>query len=127
MLFLSNLYVNRMTLSRAGRTNSLFAIVHHVGRKSGQEYRSPVMAQKVGKWFVVPLPYGDDVHWCRNVFAASQCTIDWRGHSYTASAPRLLTAEVVSQRLSRWQRGVQSMFGTKAYLMMRASDPRESQ
>src|SRR5215471_4604178 len=117
MIFLSRLYVNRLILVRAGKGRSVFAVVRHVGRSSGRKHRNPVLGYKVGKWFIIPLPYGDGTQWCRNVFAASGCVIEWRGNAFTASDPRLLTSDVVNQRLARWQRMIQGLFGTRTYVM----------
>ena len=46
------------------------AVVHHVGRKSGRQYRSPVVAFPTAKGFVIPMTYGRDVDWARNLVAA---------------------------------------------------------
>ncbi len=31
---------------------------------------------------MIPLPYGSDVDWYRNVEAAGHCTISWKGNDY---------------------------------------------
>ena len=51
------------------------AVVHHVGRKTGRPYHTPVIAFPSRSGFVIPMPYGRDVEWARNVIAASGCQL----------------------------------------------------
>src|SRR5215470_4884491 len=46
------------------------AVVHHVGRKSGRRYRSPVVAFRADAGFVIPMTHGRDVDWARNLVQA---------------------------------------------------------
>src|SRR5437870_13730691 len=55
------------------------AVVHHVGRKSGRHYRSPVVAFSTTKGFVIPMTYGRDVDWARNLAAARGCELQRAG------------------------------------------------
>ena len=70
---------NPMTLRRAGRANYRTAALHHVGRKSGRPYVTPLAAEPVGGGFVIPLVYGDDTDWCLNLLAAGKATLDLNG------------------------------------------------
>ena len=108
----------------AGRAHNPYSILRHVGRRTGREHRNPVLAQRAGRWFIVPLAYGEDVNWCRNVIAAGRCVIVWRGVEYEASGPRLLNLEIVAQRLPRFQRTLLGVTGVTRYMMLRASEPR---
>jgi deazaflavin-dependent oxidoreductase (nitroreductase family) len=45
------------------------ALVVHRGRRSGREYRTPVLAFRSGSTLAVVLFYGADVQWVRNVVA----------------------------------------------------------
>jgi hypothetical protein len=56
----------------AGRVPPL-AIVQHLGRRSGQSYRTPVLAFPTDEGYVSPLPYGTDTDWCLNVLEAGKC------------------------------------------------------
>jgi deazaflavin-dependent oxidoreductase (nitroreductase family) len=55
-----------------------FAIVIHVGRRSGRTYRTPVNVFRHGDRYVFALTYGADADWARNVIAAGGCTIKTR-------------------------------------------------
>src|ERR1700737_3754833 len=50
--------LNPVVLSQAGRRLRYYAIVHHVGRRSGRSYSTPVVAQPTAEGFVIMLPYG---------------------------------------------------------------------
>jgi deazaflavin-dependent oxidoreductase (nitroreductase family) len=56
-----------------------FAIVAHVGRRSGREYRTPVNAYRRAGGYVIALMYGGDSQWVRNVLAAGGADIETRG------------------------------------------------
>jgi hypothetical protein len=69
----------------------VYASLKHVGRRSGHEYTTPVVAWPLGDGFVFPLPYGADVDWCRNVLAARTCTLLWNEHEYILEKPEMMT------------------------------------
>ena len=58
---------NPLLLTMSERGGSYPAIIHHLGRSSGRSYATPVVAEPVSDGFVIPLPYGADTDWCRNV------------------------------------------------------------
>ena len=45
-------------------------IVHHVGRRSGRPYETPVLLTPIDGGFLIPLTYGPDRDWVRNVTAS---------------------------------------------------------
>lgn len=71
--------LNRGTvrLARAGR--GPFALVRHVGRKTGKPYETPLLLAAHGPDFVAELTYGPDVAWYRNVMAAGRCSVVVKG------------------------------------------------
>ena len=58
-----------------------FAIVTHLGRRSGRTYRTPVNVFRRGDDYVFALTYGADVDWVKNVEAAGACDIESRGRT----------------------------------------------
>jgi deazaflavin-dependent oxidoreductase (nitroreductase family) len=66
-------HVNRVFTNPIFRTFAWLvpplAIVGHVGRRSGRAYRTPVVAFRSGRHVVIPLTYGRDVDWARNLVA----------------------------------------------------------
>jgi deazaflavin-dependent oxidoreductase (nitroreductase family) len=70
---------NRLMLGIAPRLPPL-AVVDHVGRRSGRQYRTPVMAFDDGERWTFALTYGPDRDWVHNVLAAGELTIERAGH-----------------------------------------------
>src|ERR1051326_9185889 len=63
-----------LSLARSGRV-PMVAVIHHRGRRSGRAYTTPLAARKTKDGFVIPLTFGKQVDWFRNVQAAGGCTI----------------------------------------------------
>jgi len=65
------------------------AVVHHVGRTSGRNYSTPVVAFRSRERFVIPMTYGRDVDWARNIVKAHGCQIEQMGRRFTVLNPRV--------------------------------------
>ena len=75
----------------AGRKSfGMAAQVHHIGRRSGRRYVTPVGARRRGETIVIPLTFGNRSDWAQNVRAAGGCSIRLRGVEYVATQPRFL-------------------------------------
>jgi deazaflavin-dependent oxidoreductase (nitroreductase family) len=74
--------LNPMTRRIAHSSFGPFAIVRHVGRRSGKSYETPIIARPVKDGFVIELSYGYDVDWHKNVLAAQGCTMVWHTREY---------------------------------------------
>jgi len=83
---------NRITPRVAGWAPG-FAIIEHVGRKSGRTYRTPVNAFREGDTLTFALTYGPESEWVRNVLAASGCRARMRRATLTLTEPRLVHDE----------------------------------
>jgi len=75
------------------------AMVHHVGRKSGRHYRSPVVAFQSSGGFVIPMTYGRDVDWARNIVKARGCEIQQMGRRYKLRNPRIVAFKAAESHL----------------------------
>jgi deazaflavin-dependent oxidoreductase (nitroreductase family) len=85
-------FTNRLMRPLAGRLPPL-AIVHHVGRKSGRRYQTPVLAFPTDEVFVTPLPYGTDTDWCLNWVEAGEGVVQAGGHRTAVANPRIVSAD----------------------------------
>ena len=83
---------NRVIGKIAGRRLSPVAYMLHQGRRSGRQYRTPVMPLPLPDGFLVSLPYGAERDWVRNVVAAGRCTLLRGGRRFELTDPRLLDA-----------------------------------
>jgi len=66
------------------------AVVRHVGRKSGRHYRSPVVAFASESGVVIPMTYGRDVDWARNIIHAHGCELARMGRRIALRNPRIV-------------------------------------
>jgi deazaflavin-dependent oxidoreductase (nitroreductase family) len=66
-----------------------FAILTHVGRKSGRTYRTPINVFRRGDHYLFALTYGADVDWVKNVLAAGGCEMRERGRDVRLVEPEL--------------------------------------
>jgi deazaflavin-dependent oxidoreductase (nitroreductase family) len=80
-------FTNRVTRHIAGWAPG-FAIVCHVGRRSGRCYRTPVNVFRRGGGYRFALTYGEG-EWVRNVLAAGSCEIRTRRRTIRLTDPRL--------------------------------------
>ena len=67
-----------------------FAIVHHVGRRSGRAYSNPVNLFRHGDRYVIALTYGRDSQWVRNVEAAGAVRVVTRGRTLDLAGPEVV-------------------------------------
>ena len=91
-------HVNKVALNKVTRPFFRWlpglGVVVHRGRKSGQEYRTPVnVFQRPDDRFVVALTYGRDTDWVQNVLAADGCELLTAGRQIELTAPRLFHDE----------------------------------
>ena len=81
---------NRVFLMISGRWFRAYSIVRHVGRTSGRAYQNPVSAYPLGDGFVIPVLYGTQSQWVRNVMAAGRFTLRTKGRDCPLERPELI-------------------------------------
>ena len=86
--------LNPVIRTFAGKKYVPLALVHHVGRKSGKEFETPIIVARVKGGFVIALTYGADVDWYRNLTAAKGGAIGWHGKEYAVGAPEAVESKV---------------------------------
>jgi deazaflavin-dependent oxidoreductase (nitroreductase family) len=67
-----------------------WAVIVHKGRKSGREYRTPVLAWRSGDRLGVVLYYGERAEWLRNVLAAGGAEVVRGGRTMRLTDPRVV-------------------------------------
>lgn len=85
--------LNPLTRRLARSSFGPFSLVRHVGRRSGKQYETPLVAVRTDDGFVIELTYGPDVDWYKNVLAAGGCTIVWHGKDYVIDGIEPLNTE----------------------------------
>lgn len=85
--------LNRVGLNRVMRHVSPYmpghGVVVHRGRRSGREYRTPVMVFPHGERYVIALTYGRGTDWEKNVLAAGAFSLEVRGHRVQLTEPHV--------------------------------------
>ncbi len=111
---------NRITRRFASLSRGPFALVRHIGRRSGKTYETPIMVEREGEDFVIALTYGPNVDWYRNVQAAGHCELLWHGRTYALDSPEPLAAQTVLPHYPQPQRQILRMLGTHHFVRMKS-------
>jgi deazaflavin-dependent oxidoreductase (nitroreductase family) len=85
---------NKVLIHISGKRFGHFAILSHIGRKSGKLYRIPIIAEPIQGGFVIALTYGKNVDWYENVMAKGSCSLHWKNKDYRLINPEFIDREV---------------------------------
>jgi deazaflavin-dependent oxidoreductase (nitroreductase family) len=85
-----NLVATNRVLGPLARHLPGFAVVSHVGRRSGRTYRTPVNLFRRGDGYAIALMYGAESQWVRNVLAAGAADVETRGRRLHLVDPRIV-------------------------------------
>lgn len=121
MRFLNKWIFNQVILKFAGASYSPVSVIRHLGRRSGRAYATPVIMVPSGDRFVFALPYGADVDWYRNVLAAGQATVVWRGQQYLVENPEPLAVPKDLPRLPFIFRMILPIVGAQLFRQMKST------
>jgi deazaflavin-dependent oxidoreductase (nitroreductase family) len=99
----------------------MFSLLHHRGHKSGRAYTTPVSALPHGGFFWLGLAFGTGSGWARNVLAAGECDLRYRGVDYHLVEPEVLEIADVRSQLSWIERAFPRLVRAHQTLRMRDS------
>ena len=85
--------INPVLRNLARSSRGPFALLRHVGRKSGKKYEIPIMVWRVKDGFIISLTYGPGVDWLRNLQAAGQGSLRWHKQEYILQKPEFIEAQ----------------------------------
>jgi len=101
----------------AGKPGSTTSVIHHVGRRSGRQYSTPIGVYPMDSDYLVLLPYGRDVDWLRNVLAAGVAELRTGGRTHRVT-PRLAESSEATPYLSPRDLRVVRLFGVTDFLVL---------
>jgi deazaflavin-dependent oxidoreductase (nitroreductase family) len=102
---------NRVVLLLAGtRLLPLYGVLKHRGRRSGKAFATPVVVRPTSDGFIVPMPWGEGTDWYRNVRAAGECVIRWKGRDYLSVEPEVLDSASAHASFSGFERTIMTRF-----------------
>jgi len=112
---------NPLVLSLAGtRFLPLYGVIEHHGRRSGKAYRTPVVVRPTSDGFIVPMPWGESTDWYRNVRAAGECVIRWKGRDYPLVQPELIDDPAAARAsFGAFERAMMTRLGIEHCLRLR--------
>ncbi|MFJ9371346.1 nitroreductase family deazaflavin-dependent oxidoreductase [Nocardia sp. NPDC101769] len=111
--------LNPVMLRLAGRRHWYAAVIRHTGRRSGKAYATPIVAEPVADGFIIPLPYGTQVDWLRNVLARGRATLQRQGVIYDVADPRVIDSATAAPQLPAAHRRTYRSVGVDNYLHVR--------
>jgi deazaflavin-dependent oxidoreductase (nitroreductase family) len=103
----NRVFTNRAMLTVSGRVPPLATVVHH-GRRSGTEYRTPVLCFDTSSGVAIALTYGPERDWVRNVEAEAGCEMERSGRSARFTGPRITDRAEGEALMPGWIRPVVS-------------------
>jgi len=120
--------LNPLIVKAAGRRHfGMAAQIRHTGRRSGRSYTTPASARISGDVAVIPLTFGSQSDWSRNVRAAGGCSIRLNGRDYDLTQPELLSVADVQPLIrsifSPTQRAAFRMLGIRQVMRLRVAGP----
>jgi hypothetical protein len=119
-----NKYIlNPFALWVAARRRTYYGVLHHIGRRSEKEYATPVVAKLIPDGVIIPLPYGADTDWCRNVLGAGGCNLTLNGEQYTLTSPEVIPASVAEPLVPAINARLWRRIGIERYLSLKRTAP----
>ncbi len=86
----NNYLLNPLMLRLAGTRYWYASVIEHTGRRSGKIYATPIVADRTGEEILIPLPYGTEVDWVRNVLAADRARVIRKGRTLVIQSPEVI-------------------------------------
>jgi deazaflavin-dependent oxidoreductase (nitroreductase family) len=95
-----------------------FALLRHVGRRSGKPYENPIWVWRMKDGFMIVLTYGRNTDWLRNLQAAKQGSLRWHKREYEFTRPEFIDAQTASQALPPFINFVLRLRGAHEYVKL---------
>ena len=99
------------------------ALLHHVGRRSGKAYLTPLTAHRSEDTIIVPLPYGTKVDWLRNLQTAGRGVVELDGRRVTVDEPEVVPVDRVISLLPPFVTRLVRLHDTKEALQLHVVEP----
>lgn len=111
-------FVNPLLRNFAHASRGPFALLRHVGRRSGKTYEIPIMVWRVEDGFVIVLTYGPQVDWLRNLQAAGQGSLRWHKQEYIFQKPEFIDAKTALPALPPFIKQILRLRGAHEFVKL---------
>lgn len=118
-------FANPLMRNFAYSSRGPFALLRHVGRRSGKTYEIPVMVWPVEDGFVIALTYGPQVDWLRNLQAAGQGSLRWHKQEYVFQKPEFMDEKTALPTLPSYTKRILQLLGTHDFVKLSSAFPPE--
>ena len=88
-------FVNPVLRSATRSSRGPFALLRHVGRRSGKTYEIPIMVFRLEESFVIVLTWGPQTDWLRNLQATGRGSLRWHKQEYVLQKPEFIEEKAV--------------------------------
>lgn len=92
--------INKKVFNPRALRGGRWKVLNHVGRESGNAYRTPLDAVEVDDTFLFIVVYGSRSDWVRNTFAAGTATLESGDEVIELTAPRLVDSDIARPLLN---------------------------
>jgi deazaflavin-dependent oxidoreductase (nitroreductase family) len=111
-------FVNPLLHNLCRASRGPFALLRHVGRRSGKTYEIPIMVWPVQDGFLIALTYGRQVDWLRNLQAAGQGNLRWHKQEYVFQKPEFIDEQTALPALPRFVRRILRLLGVHDFVKL---------
>ena len=113
---------NPRSMKTAGTPGAYASVIHHVGRRSGTHYRTPVVPTRTEQGFIIVLPYGTRADWVQNLLAAGRGTLTHDGDTYDVDRPEIVPLTDVDASFTRSENTSHRVFRAEQCLRLHIAD-----
>jgi deazaflavin-dependent oxidoreductase (nitroreductase family) len=100
----------------------LWGVLRHVGRKSGTSYAIPIVALPTRGGFLIPLPFGEQTQWLKNLQATDRAGLRHAGREYVIERPEVLDLKTAGPDLPGWVRFASGRVGIERFVRVHRVD-----
>ena len=100
----------------------LWGVLRHVGRTSGRAYAIPIVALPTRGGFLIPLPFGDQTQWLKNLRAAERAGLRHAGREYVIERPEVIDLKTAGPDLPAWVRFASGRVGIDRFVRVHRVD-----
>jgi deazaflavin-dependent oxidoreductase (nitroreductase family) len=112
-------FFNPMELKRGVRP-----VMTHVGRSSGETYRTPLDAHRVDGGWIFIVMYGPDSDWVLNILASGSATLNVDGEEFSLISPRIIDKAAAWKRIAEGTTAPPDYLKVNEYLLLEVADSR---
>jgi deazaflavin-dependent oxidoreductase (nitroreductase family) len=110
--------INKRIFNPRALKGDKWSVIHHVGRKTGNRYRTPLEAHEVEGGFVFIMVYGPKTDWAQNVLVAGSAELEYHGETLALEGPRKISKEAAQALLPETTKAPPAFLNITDYLQM---------